>query len=477
VCVEATVSDDEDPDHIHLARTPENVNIDLFDLALTVVPGVRRALAEIRSDELLKQFFKFDQDGSGKLSQKEIQEVAREMGLDPREMETEGHDNVDFETFQDMIVRGAERQERTCRERERHVQSIAGLSEASFQKFRKDLVQLYDVFVRYDVDNTKCLSKAELLFMLQESGLAPRSTAEKADMSAIFSVDTSGGQAEQEIRFGDFLEIVWEIRHYRQEKAKDRQLERFHRYDRDKSGSLTFRELSRVLDDLHLTPMNRSEQEEISNLISAVDLDGSGYIDFSEFQELSQRIDEKLRSFRFEEEIEHAMRLGFTEVQMRDLRQVFSSLDADASQKLDADEVRIGLAMMNKNVTHRIFDETFRKLDSDGSGELDFMEFLEFMKMIVDQQGPMGNLSEGSTKLAQKPKDLETRILRRVLEYFRLAKHYIQSLPRDDLLSLFCEYLGVKPDQNLQNVLEVKTVGELYEVAQERDLAMQQDVS
>jgi Ca2+-binding EF-hand superfamily protein len=357
------------------------------------------------------------------------------------------------------------------------VQEYCKLSEYAFVKYRNDVSSCYDVFCRHDIDGSGTLTKVELMFMLQESGLAPRSPHEKEDMSVIFDEHEHHDNvqlAPEEIDFNDFLEIVYEIRHYRKEKAKEEQAERFLKYDRGGDMMLTISEVSAVLADSGLTPANRVEQEEIANLIASVDQDGSGYIDFEEFQELSQRIDEKLRSFRYEEEIEFAMRLGFSEQQMRDLRQVFSSLDQDCSQKLDADEVRIGLAMMNKHVTHKVFDETFRSLDSDGSGELDFMEFLEFMKMIVDQQGPLGN-QEDVQKLAQKPKDLEIRILRRVLEYFRLAKNYINSLNQHELVNLFCEFMCVKPEADLHRVLDVKTVGELYELAQQRDIELQND--
>jgi len=483
VCVEASVSDDDDPNPVPTVQRPCDVQIDLLDLALTVVPLVRQALTELRSNDLLKEFFRFDEDGSGKLNQKEIKEIARGMGLDPRSVELQDAKDeiveIEFETFQEKIIRAREQQERTCRQKERHIQNIASLSEPAFKRFRKDLVPLYDVFVRYDKDKSGSLSKLELFFMLQESGLAPRSLQEKEDMRVIFNdfeSSDSSSMASEEINLNDFLEIVWEIRRYRQDKIREKQWERFVKYDKDRSGALSIAEVSKVLADLHLTPANRVEQEQISNLIATVDEDGSGYIDFAEFQELSQRIDEKLRSFRYEEEIEFAMCLGFTEPAMRDLRQVFTNLDADASQKLDADEVRIGLAMMNKHVSHKVFEETFRALDEDSSGELDFLEFLRFMKMIVDQQGPMANQDE-QQKLALRPKDLEKRILRRVLEYFRLAKHYVRSLSHNELIRLFCEYMCVKPEANLHTVLEVKTVGELYVLAQERDLAMQAETT
>merc|ERR1719284_1740094 len=114
--------------------------------------------------------------------------------------------------------------------------------------------------------------------------------------------------------------------------------------------------------------------------------------------------------------------------------------------------------MMQKNVSHKVFEETFKALDKDGNGDLDFLEFLSFMKMIMEYQGFETQRIEETQKLAQKPQNLDIRILRRVLEYFRLAKSYIQSLAHEDLVMLFCEYFNLKPDQNLQLALEVKTV-------------------
>merc|ERR1712113_1366842 len=109
--------------------------------------------------------------------------------------------------------------------------------------------------------------------------------------------------------------------------------------------------------------------------------------------------------------------LGFTEKQMRDYRWVFDSLDADGSQKLDAAEVKNGLSIMNRKIATEVFDSIFAKLDSDGSGELDFLEFVSFMKMLRDGDGAAFT-SDDVQKLATKAKNLDTRVLRRVLEYF-----------------------------------------------------------
>merc|ERR1711943_54072 len=100
------------------------------------------------------------------------------------------------------------------------------------------------------------------------------------------------------------------------------------------------------------------------------------------------------------------------------------------------------------------------------------MEFLNFMKVIREHLGESSH-NEETQKLETKAQNLETRIIRRVLEYFKLAKAYINSLSHEDAVNLFCEYFKVGPTTNLHDALEVKTVGALYEAAQRRDIVMQ----
>jgi len=255
-----------------------------------------------------------------------------------------------------------------------------------------------------------------------------------------------------------------------QEKKRAEQLAFFERYDRDKNGKLTVDEISALLCDLGCVPVNRKQQEELAELIQAVDVDGSGYVDFDEFQVLSQRIDERLKSLRYEEEVDFAMSLNFTEAQMQDIRMVFDSLDTDGSNKLDAHEVRSGLAMMNKQITHDKFEDAFRSLDSDGSGELDFLEFLDFMRQLRDGEGIF---SDESQQFSTKAKLLEPQIVRRVLICSGLPKQYVSSLPSEELVELFCGFFDIGPNDNLQERLSVSNVSELLEAAKKRSFSRQ----
>merc|ERR1719440_257952 len=164
----------------HLRAEDVSIEISLLDLALKIVPRVRMALGALRSHDLLHQFFKYDADNSGKLSSNEMKEVARDMGLDIRTLTKEVlGDEIDFEGFQSIIVKGRELLERTCHAREREIQDKAGLSDADFSTFSSDLVGLFDLYSRLDPEDTGALPASDLWFLFQEAGFAPKNHAEK----------------------------------------------------------------------------------------------------------------------------------------------------------------------------------------------------------------------------------------------------------------------------------------------------------
>lgn len=469
ICLEATPAEALPDTVIAVQKEGSDVMVNLTELALTVVPRVRQRLQELQGDELLKEFFKYDLDNSGKLSKREIAELARGMGLDTRMLQMPaGDEELDFPSFQEMVTRARERARRVVRDRERQVQRVAGLDEATFQRFREDLVALHDLFLRCSAKDDKGrLDQNDTLLLLREFGVKPKTLHEKHRMEHI--VQHSDTDKSSTFTFRELLNAMHEIRTFFLERRSEDQMLRFLKHDREKCGQTATTEIATLLADLGYVPTNKKEQEEIAHLITTVDMDGSGHVTFDEFQALCQRVDEKLNSFRFEEEVEHAMQLDFTEKQMRDLRWVFDTLDTDGSNKLDANEVRQGLIMMRKHVSTESFESAFKQLDADANGELCFKEFLSFMKLMRDSEG----VSEDATsRLAGRPVDLDARTLRKTLELFRLAKHYVHSLPHHELVAIFCNCFTIAPMCNLMETLGVRTGGELYEAARRRDAEM-----
>lgn len=441
--------------------------IGLHDFAIGVVPQVRQKLLEMRSGEMLKQFFQYDDDGSGLLSRAECEEIASRLGLDQRlvDASTTASENseLDFEQFQLLISRGKERLDRQVRRRERAVQAKLNIPDSLFEMFRDDLVALHQIFGCYDCDASGALSMDEIMFMIKEFGLYPKTQRERDEVDEILQQSDVDG--DNEFNFVEFLELIRAIREFRQNGKHDEYLESFSKYDRDKGGTLSCIELSELLADLGFVPTTYREQDELAFLIHSVDKQAKGYVTFEEFQVLCQRIEEKLKSMRYEEEIEYAMMQGFNEKQMRTFRWIFDALDADGSGKLDASEVRNALKEMEKKVTAEVFDNAFETLDADGSGELDFQEFLAFMRMMRESEGLF---SEGSQQLANRVREIDLRVLRRVLTYFHLSQKYLNSLSQDELVTLFDDYFGVSENANLHDVLKISSVGQLYELAKNR---------
>eukprot|EP00401_Gymnodinium_catenatum_P037341 CAMPEP_0117620850 /NCGR_PEP_ID=MMETSP0784-20121206/87338_1 /TAXON_ID=39447 /ORGANISM="" /LENGTH=702 /DNA_ID=CAMNT_0005424771 /DNA_START=17 /DNA_END=2125 /DNA_ORIENTATION=- len=453
------------------------VKVNLHEFAVIVVPQVRQRLLDMRNGDLLKEFFRHDVDRDGRLSADEIVDAARTMGLDQRPM-LAAVDGESIEVFQELVSSGREVLQRSLRERERQVKAEEHLDDTSFRRFRKDLPAFYDCFVRYPTDSTGRISHEDMLLMLKEFGLMPRTRAERAEMEQIIlkidkdvwarSVHRLGVEFQADTSrysFRNFLVAVNTIRALRQERIREEQLASFEHYDKDHGGDLSVAEISLLLSDLGIAPRNRQEQEELAMMIHAADEDGSGTIDFEEFQDLSQRIDEKLKQMRYEWEIDFGTGKGFNESQLRDFRLIFDSLDVDGSERLTALEVSACFTLMQKRVPQETLDMYFKQVDSDGHGELDFSQFLVLMRLVRESDQ---HFTEPPQKIEQFACNLDIRILRRTLERFRISKAYLLALSRNDLLAMFCDYLGVGRDDDLHKTLKVQTVAELYDSVSQR---------
>lgn len=448
--------------------------IDFLTFALKVVPRVRLKLQDLQGNELMRQFFLFDKNGSGRLTPVQCLEIARVLGLDQRYMDQEfgqaGNKNtyhtegVTCEEFQSIVIRSREQLQRVVKKRERAIQAEMGVDEKVFAECRQDIVNLYDIFIRYRNSSDGKLPNDQIMAILREFGLQPKTPYEREELKQAVGAMQEEASGDH-LTFIELLELAQEVREYYQDRSRSLQQCRFERYDKDGTGFLSVGEISHLLWDVGCAPHSRREQEEIAQLIQVVDQDGNGEIDFTEFQVLSQRIDEKLKSMRYEAEIEHAMTVGFSEAQLRDLRWVFDSLDADGSEKLSAFEVRAGLAKMDKKVSMHAFETAFNALDEDGSGELDFLEFLDFMQLMRDGEGIF---AEDSQKLPSRAKFFESGLLRRVLENFRLSKSYLNSLSKDELVDIFCQFFEVDSNANLNVEMNVNNIGDLFKIAKKK---------
>jgi len=133
----------------------------------------------------------------------------------------------------------------------------------------------------------------------------------------------------------------------------------FDMFDKDKKGSIETTVVATILRTLGQSFV----ESELKELILEIDVDGSGELDFDEFLTLTSRFLVEEDSEAMQEELREAFRMydkeGNGYINVRDLREILRALD----DKLTEDEL----------------DEMITEIDTDGSGTVDFEEFMEMM--------------------------------------------------------------------------------------------------
>ncbi|KAF4351716.1 hypothetical protein F8388_019535 [Cannabis sativa] len=135
----------------------------------------------------------------------------------------------------------------------------------------------------------------------------------------------------------------------------------FTRFDMDADGSLTILELAALLRSLGLKPSG----DQIHTLLSNVDSNGNGAIEFEELVSAIMPDDDHLS-----DEIL---------VNQDQLMEVFRSFDRDGNGYITAAELAGAMAKMGQPLTYKELTEMIREADVDGDGVISFNEFATVM--------------------------------------------------------------------------------------------------
>lgn len=136
----------------------------------------------------------------------------------------------------------------------------------------------------------------------------------------------------------------------------DKMGEIFAAMDKNNDGMLSKEEISEGYEEHFGIPI---DDEELDKIFSAIDTDGSGAIDYSEFL-MATMNEQQLMS-------------------KEKLKQAFKMFDKDNSGTISKQEIRDALGNLDEEVADKMISE----VDDNGDGEISFDEFERMMNMVA----------------------------------------------------------------------------------------------
>eukprot|EP00930_Biecheleria_cincta_P053663 TRINITY_DN3926_c0_g3_i1.p1 TRINITY_DN3926_c0_g3~~TRINITY_DN3926_c0_g3_i1.p1 ORF type:complete len:913 (-),score=190.66 TRINITY_DN3926_c0_g3_i1:266-3004(-) len=355
----------------------------------------RSKLRAVRSLGLFQAWKRHDDDDSGTMDLGEVVGLLEDVGLTPKPGDEHKHvmslisdTNTDVEsgtiTFPEveyLMASVGEYMVRSRRKEERDVQAKVRLSADLFKEFRSQLLSLYTCYREMDDDNNGSLDRDEILNLLQMFGCLSRAMdCDKKGRVKEMVERQFGMSPTRSLRFVDFVRLIKNLREMEMEEKSDAIQTLFNQYDKDNSGDLSTKEICAILIDLDFQPRSLSEQGAMSQLIDEADADGSGQLNVQELLFLVQRISERMVQLRREEEYKSAKALNFTLGDINEFRRAFDSFDVSGDGYLSVSEVWSALSILRWKVNDAKFARMMEEADEDGSGQLDFIEFLTLLR-------------------------------------------------------------------------------------------------
>ena len=187
----------------------------------------------------------------------------------------------------------------------------------------------------------------------------------------------------------------------------------FERFDVDGSGSVNTEEIKTILSDLGVgadvgqdwqPDSEMPSTEEIDEMIRNADADQTGEVEWSEFLGLWAKI-------------QHYVHLG-------ELKQQFQSFDKDGSGAVGTLELRALLDTIGLHPTDESLARMIRQADNDGTGEIEFPEFVNLwgaVQMEYRQENLVTELRRQSTKYYFSSEQLARMLLEIESEEDRIA--------------------------------------------------------
>lgn len=163
--------------------------------------------------------------------------------------------------------------------------------------------------------------------------------------------------------------------------------ERFHRHDPQGSGFLTQKTMRELMACLFPdTATCRERSIRLGRMIKEADADGNGQFDFEEYIDLMRNVVEDIDRDSLVSGLRLKHELGYKNIEVKQFLDLYNLSDQDMSGSIDVEELvdlfsnLVPMTQESKREIYKMFEEV-----DDGNGELDFWEFLAFMRKVQDK--------------------------------------------------------------------------------------------
>ena len=238
---------------------------------------------------------------------------------------------------------------------------------------QKEMDEMKSMFDRYDVDGGGAISAAELRPLFMSVGLNMKPFQIDAIVRE-YDLDGSG-----EVDFEEFMVMMIKLlgrrvrcdlinyREYLTEDKIDQYEEYFREADTDFDGSLDKGELEAMLSKINV----KLNSQQLDEIIREVDRDNSGKVEFDEYCNMMVKLTGVRKRINAREYIDRE--------EIQNCREAFNTFDVDKGGSISSKELDRLLRKMDIVLRVDQVEALLTKYDADGSGEVDFTEFLSMM--------------------------------------------------------------------------------------------------
>jgi Ca2+-binding EF-hand superfamily protein len=164
----------------------------------------------------------------------------------------------------------------------------------------------------------------------------------------------------------------------------------FHRMDKGRSGSLSSAEFR---EGLHLLTGTVLTKPQVRLLMSELDKDGDGRVDYEELlAAVSRATDARRLARNVTEELRQRIRLN-----RQSLLETFGDFDTNGDGVLSAREVQRGLQARGIKLLSPEIDQLMQVVDTDGNGTLDYCEFVEAAVHLGSDSADEADIGDNAT--------------------------------------------------------------------------------